>query len=455
MSQFGTGRRRKRHRTHRPEDSFLVSDIKPIKPYDQFRDQLHLAINGTPEQYKEFSQGLIEWIAQPKMLHTAYQDCRRVGGRTPGPDTICIDELSTTEVWSICRELGQNISSGIYRPAEPLIRRIKKIGNSGWREITIYNVADRFVAKAAAMVLTPILDHHLSDRCYGGRQSRGPIAAIAAVYQQVVSQRRFVWLCHDLKNAFHRIPRARLLDLIKRHFPTPVITLVGRLIARRELRGVPQGLAISLLLLHTYLDHFLDRPWERLTLAGELWRYVDDLLVACRTLQDVEGADRALRQLLNPTGMSLKGAFPDSVVDLSTGQAAEWIGYSITLRDEDSLAFHIRESAWERLHDHLQQSQECSESTRRARQIIRGWLHYNGPCFEFENRCAVLDRVAQVAGDCGFDDLPSIKRLGADWRQGWTRFQGAINEAKAQEPANKSKQDHRTPAPSASDDEPF
>jgi hypothetical protein len=174
MSLFATGRRRKRRKAIDRDVSFLVSEVKPTKLFDQYLDQLQLAIKGTPEQYAELSKSLIDVIAQPEMLHTAYRYCRWQGGRAPGPDTIRIDELSKSEVWEICRALGHNIRSGVYRPAEPVLRKIPKIGRSGWREITIYNIADRFVAKAAELVLGPILDHHR------------PTAALAGVRHEVL-----------------------------------------------------------------------------------------------------------------------------------------------------------------------------------------------------------------------------------------------------------------------------
>lgn len=159
---------------------------------------------------------------------------------------------------------------------------------------------------------------------------------------------------------------------------------------RESLAGTPQGGVVRPLLANIYL-HELDRRWRAEGLElGELVRYVDDLVVLCKTEWKAKAAHRPVEQRLGVLGLELH---PDKtkVADLRSGRDSfELLG--CTLRKKRSI---LRNPRWSflrrwpspkamkrvrsRVHD-LASRQRAGMKLRDMRAqvtpMIRGWQSY-------------------------------------------------------------------------------
>lgn len=174
------------------------------------------------------------------------------------------------------RGLRVELRSGKYAP-EPTHRcRIPKPGNRGERTLEIPAPQDRVIQRSFLNVLQPILDRHFFKFSFGFRPGRGVLQALATALEIAKKEERVHWVCVDIRDAFHNIPQKRLLQILAARGFSEWIQLAASWCFRAGQRGIIQGSPLSPLLLNVYLDHFLDQPWQRQTLALPLIRYADD-----------------------------------------------------------------------------------------------------------------------------------------------------------------------------------
>jgi len=121
-----------------------------------------------------------------------------------------------------------------------------------------------------------------------------------------------------------RIYDWRMLKLLRKWLKAGVLD-AGEVIASD--RGVPQGGVISCLLANVVL-HELDRSWEdRCRQLGQLIRYADDAVVACRTEAQAREALRRIGIILERLKLTFH---PDKtkVVDVGDGgQGFDFLGF--------------------------------------------------------------------------------------------------------------------------------
>src|SRR5262249_23077186 len=95
---------------------------------------------------------------------------------------------------------------------------------------------------------------------------------------------------------------------------------------RSTMTGVPQGGVISPLLSNIYL-HVLDLLWSRHSAQlGTLVRYADDLVVVCKTKQQCEDAEGAVRKYLARLGLELHPEKTKRVVLRDGEQGFDFLG---------------------------------------------------------------------------------------------------------------------------------
>jgi group II intron reverse transcriptase/maturase len=178
---------------------------------------------------------------------------------------------------------------------------------------------------------------------------------------------------------------------------------------RHPVTGTPQGGVISPLLCNVYL-HRLDRAWDTRTF-GVLVRFVDDLLVVCKSEQQAHAALARLRVLLADLGLAPKEA-KTRIVELAVdGEGFDFLGVHHRMvrargihggRGVEFLARWPSDRAMQRAPDQLR------ELTRRSRlllpveavvedlnRFLRGWANY----YRYGHSAIRFGKIQQHARD--------------------------------------------------------
>jgi hypothetical protein len=387
------------HRQHvAMEASRLIEDVPATGPY------------------------LLNRFAYPATMMLAFQALLGQGPKAPGPNGLCLEHLSPSESRSLCRGLAEAVRDGVYRPGPDRVVLIPKDTAGNFRKLTIQNNEDRIVAKALALILEPILEREFWPFSFGFRPGRGAQSALATALAFAKREDRWFWLCGDAARAFDRIQHTRFLDACRKRFPPEMVQVISTIAYTGHPRGLRQGSPASPLSMNLFYDHFLDWRWNAKFPAVPLFRYADDLLILCETRNEAVVSYAELESRMVSIGTPLKSSARDSLHDLSSGEAVDWLGYRIGLsRGEPSI--RIADRAWKRLRMHFEEAHCKPAPPLRAVEIIRGWLGYLGPCYSHEDKGTILDRVREMAAVQAFDELPSVQELESWWSAAHARWQ--------------------------------
>ncbi len=379
------------------------------------------AARGETNAKKEFFDTIFTRTADTRNLRLAWDYLSRYGGQAPGPDGLHYDDLGHHETWDLLRHLGQMILDGIYRPGPDRHVQIPK-ASGGARTLTLQSIIDRTVQRAIMQTIQPFLDPQFSDNSYGFRPNRDHTLALATGYKLTMTEKRWIWLTADIRDAFGSVPQRRLLDVIRLHIPSPeLLQLIEAIVTTETGRGIRQGGSLSPLLLNLYCHHHLDGSWQQRHANLPLLRYADDILIAARTAPEAEDAWNDLVTLLRPTGMHLKGDISETVQNLSAGANADWLGYQIC-RGENGLQVRISERSWERLEQTLSDTHTEPDAPLCASRTILGWIDQQGPCRNWANSEKTYRRVASTAHSYAFDEIPSLQEFSKTWNNAWDRW---------------------------------
>lgn len=364
---------------------------------------------------------LVEHWHDPRNLALALNHIQHWGGQSPGPDGIRPEHLTLNEWFNLFRDIAPLLRDGEYVPGPRLKRKIPKLSGRGFRTIEIWNLIDRIVARATYQWLWPWMEPNFYRRSYGFRSQRGTWHALREALRISKQDRSHHWLCHDLVGAFDCVPRNRLLDLLA-WVPSPIHRVLFRLIDNGSKRGIPQGSAISPLLLNYYLDKHLDTPWQLQTLTPML-RYADDILVLVGNGAEAQSADALLRRLLTPAGFQLRDDARDATSNLGAGESADWLGF--TVATNPNLSVRIGEQRWWRLERGLERASESENVGASARSVLKGWFDYLGPTYDHEDRASVLRRAKGLADGISSNEHIPVRELRDAWRiskRRWSRI---------------------------------
>ena len=195
---------------------------------------------------------------------------------------------------------------------------IPKPGKSEQRPLGIPTMLDRAHQCLVKLALEPEWEARFEANSYGFRPGRSVHDAIAAIYNIIVKQPKYV-LDADIANCFNNINHTVLLEKLHT-FPAMrrVIeawlkagVLEGEVFTPTE-AGTPQGGPLSPLLANVALHGMeqaiqADYPWKgRDKPKPKLVRYADDLVVLFPTLEGIEKARTVLEQWLAEIGLELK-----------------------------------------------------------------------------------------------------------------------------------------------------
>ncbi len=388
---------------------------KRCAPLHRWRQLLRVVSPRGWGAVRAYAGDVMRLAADPRVLFTAATVLASGGPKAAGPNGLRLENLADDDLWRMCAVLGRAVERGAYRPGEQRTVWVPKASGNGTQPIAVSDVQDRVVEKAAALVLRPMLDVLFDPLSFAYRPWRTREQAIA-VAELLATSGYPVWLAHDLRDAYRRVPLSRLSEIVHKLLPCPSLReFLGQVLPARSKRvgGIKQGGPLSPLMLEVYLNHVLDRPMRRAGLPVRAVRYADDVLICAPDTVTVERADEEVRRLLHGTGLQLKASFAEAVSDLRTG-AAEWLGFRFRLQDGE-FQIGLAANAFDKLTRQLVQAHRSPRPAARAIQIVEGWIGQLGPCRAWEDADAVCRRAQKTAAGCGFWETPSAGRLKQLW----------------------------------------
>ncbi len=370
-----------------------------------------VAANRTGRGRTEFARCLFRRAADSRNLRCSIDYLASEGGSSPGPNGLTLDDLDSTERWELARALGEVIRTGRYRPGPHLEVRIPKGPGRGLRTLRIRNVEDRVVERAIVQVIQPFLDPTFAPTSFGYRPGRSRERALAFAEAKADSTSAWVWTFEDVKDAFEHVPLGRLLDFVgKRLAAEGIVELIRIVTDAKATKGIRQGSSLSPLLLNLYLDHQLDHSWAKRHPANPLIRVADDLLVIARDRSEAESAHEDLRSRLRSVGLNLKAIPGTTVRDLRHGETGDWLGFRLR-NGPGCLEIRPTDLCWGRLEEILGLAHTKPSAPLRAFETIEGWTEQLGPCRPHLDPSDLLERIASVAHEHAFDEIPAGQAL--------------------------------------------
>ncbi|MBA4017016.1 MAG: hypothetical protein C0483_07580 [Pirellula sp.] len=388
---------------------------------------------------KRLAPTLLKTIGDARTLHAAWMYNALHGGQTPGKDGRFYADYSRADVWRLCKAVARAIQDGTYCMGPEKSCFVPKLSGLGNREIVLLKLVDRMVQRAATMVLQPLFDPLFYPSSFGFRPGRGPLQALACAEHETLARKRFVWVCHDFRDAFGSVPIGRLMGLLRGYLPdAALLNFLERIITSPRTHGLRQGSALSPLLLNVYVHHFLDRPLTDRLPDVAWFRYGDDHLMTCGSMAQAIEADKTLREILLPTGLKLKASTDDAISQLKYREVVRFLGFQIFYNGR-TLQKYLSERAWPQLRSKLATVYSKDHAQLKAEAIITGWIKALGPAFRHVDYEAHCKRMVRIAGRFGFEEVPDVSELIAHWQVADRRWKRLTAKVARHEPhQNKS-----------------
>jgi len=270
---------------------------------------LYRAAKASPE--RRFHQ-LYDKVYREDVLSRAWQEVKANAGAA-GVDQQTIEQIEQVGVEGFLAELASDLRTDRYRAQ--WVRRVRIPKADGkQRPLGIPTVRDRVVQAAAKVVLEPIFEADFRECSYGFRPKRSAHQACERLRQAVNAGAN--WIVElDIEAFYDRIDHELLMKLVERRvYDWRMLKLLRKWLKAGVLdagevlpsdQGVPQGGVISCVLANVVL-HELDRSWEdRSSHVGQLIRYADDAVVACRTQAQAREALARIRAILKRLKLTL------------------------------------------------------------------------------------------------------------------------------------------------------
>ncbi len=404
-------------------DGILFHSGEPVAVLHRWRQRLREASPRGWDAVKEYAADVMKLIAQPKILYLAALALRSRGPKSPGRNGLRLESLCGDELWEMSTVLGRAIATGTYRPGPERVIWIEKASGNGERPLVLMEVQDRVVQKAAALVLRPVFDPQFDPLSFAYRPWRKREQAVA-VAEQLATQGHFIWLTHDIVDAYGSVSVPRLLDVFYKLLPCPRLRDFLELVLPPQspkLSGIKQGGPLSSLGLELYLTHFLHVPWRKAGHPVRVIRYADDLLLTAVDEESAKAADSALRELLAPSGMVLKHSFDEARRDIRY-RSAQWLGYRFRLHGAE-LSVKLGSHAFEKLGRRFVLAHDKDHSVERAVQILKQWVAQLGPCYRWQKHQEVCTKAILTAHAYGFEETLAEVELVERWEKANTRWE--------------------------------
>ncbi|NQV27565.1 MAG: hypothetical protein HQ518_24715 [Rhodopirellula sp.] len=335
---------------------------------------------------------------------------------------VRLDTMGTSQRWDLSRSVSTAIQHAAVAPKRPKQHRKSKGSGAGFRNINVYALQDQITQKVLSLIAGRIVDPNLPNELIGSRPRRDRVELITRLRDAVATGKTHL-LRADLKNAFDNVPLGRLFEIAARSLPPQLCnTIHAALHPEPTSRGIPQGHAISPLLLNIYVAHVIVRR-----LCGEfpdvmIAVYVDDFIAAGSShLRMVEFGER-LQTLATAAGFSLKAPLSESHFDLtSIVEPVDALGYGFRVID-DELNTTIAPGGWCHLQDSLIALHDDVDAPFNSAEVIHGFITQNCPCLSEERQEQHVDTIVGCLESAGFDDWPDRVFVNRKYDEGMRRW---------------------------------
>ena len=344
----------------------------------------------------------------PKVLvWDAYTDVKRSGGG-PGVDGQTMEEFEH-DLKNQLYKIWNRMSSGSYFPPPVLRVNIPKQGG-GVRELGIPTIGDRIAQATVKRYLEPLVEPHFHENSYGYRPGRSALDAVAQTRQRCW---RDDWVLDlDISRFFDSLDHSLIMRAVRRYTSCKWVVLHIERWLRADVQlqdgtleprwmGTPQGGVISPLLANIFLHLGFDQWMKDTTPNIHFERYADDIVVHCRSQQQVEWVKKRIEQRLELCKLSLHPEKTRVVyckdsqrIGRGFNQSFDFLGYRFrprsarNRRGELFVSFSpaISPKASKALRQCIRREWKLSARTqfslsdlaRRLNPIIAGWINYYG-----------------------------------------------------------------------------
>ena len=375
----------------------------------------------------------------PKMLiWDAYRDVKRNSG-SPGVDGQSMEDFEG-DLKNNLYKIWNRMSSGSYFPPSVLRVEIPK-SNGGVRQLGIPTIGDRIAQAAVKRYLEPLVEPFFHEDSYGYRPGRSALDAIATARQRCW---RDDWVLDlDISKFFDKLDHGLVIRAVKR-FTTckwvllhierwlkADVQLQDRTLLRRN-EGTPQGGVISPLLANLFLHFGFDQWMKETYPAIHFERYADDIVVHCRSHQQLEWIKQRIEQRLKLCKLSLNSEKTRIVYCKGSHHPGDWpcqsfdfLGYTFrprsarNYRGELFVSFSpaISRKALKSLRQNIRREwrlKACAhlsldDIARRINPIMTGWINYYGQ-FCRSALHPVLDHINKAIADWAMRKFKGLRR---------------------------------------------
>ena len=228
-----------------------------------------------------------------------------------------VDEISITKFEENLKDnlykLWNRMSSGSYFPVAVKAVSISK-ATGGERILGIPSVADRIAQTAAALYLEPLVEPKFHADSYGYRPNKSALDAVGIVRKRCWKSDWTIDL--DISGFFDNLDHELAMRAIKKHTDCKWVLLyierwmkapmqmVDGTLKNRD-RGVSQGSSISPLISNIFMHHAFDEWMNTKYPTIPFERYVDDGLVHCKTKQQADFMQNAIKERLAKCKLTL------------------------------------------------------------------------------------------------------------------------------------------------------
>jgi retron-type reverse transcriptase len=388
----------------------------------------------------------VERIFSRENLVQAMRRVIRNGGQAAGVDRVFPAEMTPSEIGHIAGAVSYAIQENTYRPQPTKPCDIPKPGSREMRRLQIGTVADRAVAHALHLAMSPLVEPWYLDASYGFRPGRNVWSLLAQLKVGCAAEETWVVTTADVRRAFdnvlienvlsdHRTFFAQHAELVEE--PERLLGMVGTVLQGHDSQrriGIDQGCPYSptALNIHLHLNHDVPlirdvhKPfWVRE--ARGVYRYADNLTYRTRSVTAGEHLLDRARHHLEAVGLELKD--DGGVYNLAAGQTMPLLGFVLRQAGEE-VTFEPDHESLVRLRQQLVRCHEHAEPIAQARLALIGWVTSMGPAFERGRD--LLSDIGTLAADLGLRDACPLADLEVSWERSWVRWASAVAAARCQ-----------------------